>query len=50
VILGCCQKEILSSASERAYQTAVCFRESFFYLGKPGLTMACFEACFGEAE
>lgn len=43
-VLGYCDSILAKADEPWAYIIMSCFRESFFYTGKPGLRLACYEA------
>ncbi len=43
-VLGYCNSILLKGDNPWAYIIMDCFKETFFYTGKPGLTLACYEA------
>jgi DNA polymerase III gamma/tau subunit len=46
-VLGYCQSVLLGSNNGQAYIVMIAFQKDFFTTGKPGLTIACYEAING---
>ena len=44
MVLGYCNSILLKNDNTRAYNVLCCFAENFFNIGRPGLTIACYDA------
>jgi len=48
MVLGYCNSILLKGDNAQAFVVMECFEEPLYNIGKPGLTLASYRACFGE--